>query len=77
MGEALRLFARHLEAHRRLQLGGDSSGGVPDSTSFRLSTIYLASAVRDNGGGAVIARELQTDKGAAAQSNFDDAGLST
>lgn len=31
--------------------------------------------MRDNGGGLVIGTEMQTDKVAAAQRNFDDAGV--
>jgi predicted O-methyltransferase YrrM len=44
-------------------------------TSFGVSAIYLACAVRDNGGGTVIGTELQVEKAAAAQQNFVDAGV--
>ncbi len=40
-----------------------------------MSTIHLASAVRDNGGGRVITTELQKDKADAGLGNFADAGV--
>ncbi|MEU0498398.1 class I SAM-dependent methyltransferase [Mycobacterium sp. NPDC006124] len=49
---------------------------VEYGTSFGVSTIHLAAAVRDNGGGTVIGTEMQRDKAVAAQHNFDEAGLS-
>ena len=49
---------------------------VEYGTSFGVSTIHLASAVRDNGGGIVIGTELQHDKSVAAQRNFVEAGVS-
>ena len=49
---------------------------VEYGTSFGVSTIHLASAVRDNGGGTVIGTELQHDKAVAAQRNFVEAGVS-
>ena len=48
---------------------------VEFGTSFGISTIYLASAVRDNGGGRVITTELNTEKAAWARQNLDEAGL--
>jgi predicted O-methyltransferase YrrM len=45
-------------------------------TSFGVSTLYLAAAVRDNGGGAVIGAEHEPGKVQAARSNFEAAGLS-
>jgi predicted O-methyltransferase YrrM len=48
---------------------------VEFGTSFGISTIYLASAVRDNGGGRVITTELNADKAARAQENLNEAGL--
>jgi predicted O-methyltransferase YrrM len=63
---------------RLLYLLARASGArcvVEYGTSFGVSTIHLASAVRDNGGGLVVGTELQVDKAAAAQRNFDDAGV--
>jgi predicted O-methyltransferase YrrM len=65
-GEALYLLARAAGAQRIVEFG----------TSFGISTIYLAAAVRDNGGGEVITTELEPFKAAAARKNFEDAGLS-
>jgi predicted O-methyltransferase YrrM len=64
-GELLYLLARAVGARTVVEYG----------TSFGVSTIYLASAVRDNGGGTVVTTELQPGKAAAAQRNFDNAGL--
>ncbi len=46
------------------------------ATSFGVSTIYLAAAIRDNGGGCVIGTELVPEKLAIARRNIADAGLS-
>jgi predicted O-methyltransferase YrrM len=64
-GELLYVLARATGATKVVEYG----------TSFGVSTIYLASAVRDNGGGTVIGTELQADKAVAAQRNFDEAGV--
>jgi predicted O-methyltransferase YrrM len=64
-GRLLYLLARATTARTVVEYG----------TSFGLSTIHLASAERDNGGGLVIGTEMQTDIVAAAQRNFDDAGV--
>ncbi len=48
---------------------------VEFGTSFGISTIYLAAAVRDNGGGRVIGTELAESKWRAARSNLAEAGL--
>ena len=45
------------------------------ATSLGFSAIYLAAAVRDNGGGTVIGSELVPDKVKAARRNLADAGL--
>ena len=50
-------------------------------TSYGVSTIYLAAAVRDNvraggGNGVVIGTEYEPDKAAAARAHFGQAGLS-
>ena len=64
-GELLYLLARATGARTVVEYG----------TSFGVSTIYLASAVRDNGGGTVIGTELQPEKAVAAQRNFAEAGI--
>lgn len=48
---------------------------VEFGTSFGLSTIFLAAAVRDNGGGRVVTTELHPDKALAAGDNLAAAGL--
>jgi predicted O-methyltransferase YrrM len=65
-GQLLYLMARAVGARTVVEYG----------TSFGVSTIFLASAVRDNGGGMVVGTELHPDKATAAQRNFDAAGLS-
>ncbi len=57
---------RALQARRVVEAG----------TSFGVSTLYLASAVRDNGGGKVIGTEYEPEKARAALQNFAEAGLS-
>ncbi|MGJ6122921.1 class I SAM-dependent methyltransferase [Mycolicibacterium sp. Y3] len=64
-GRLLYLLARATGARRIVEYG----------TSFGVSTLYLAGAVRDNGGGTVIATEMQQAKAAAAQRNFTESGL--
>jgi predicted O-methyltransferase YrrM len=49
---------------------------VEAGTSFGVSTLYLAAALRDNGGGKVIATEYEPFKAGIARANFDEAGLS-
>lgn len=48
---------------------------VEAGTSFGVSTIYLAAAVRDNGGGTVIATEVEPEKAAIARQHFEESGL--
>src|SRR5438552_18265449 len=60
------LLCRAIGARRIVELG----------TSFGVSTLYLAAAVRDNGGGVVIGVEHEPAKAAAARANFRAAGLS-
>jgi predicted O-methyltransferase YrrM len=48
---------------------------VEFGTSFGISTIHLAAAVRDNGSGQVISTELNAAKAAQARANLTDAGL--
>lgn len=64
--ELCHLLCRSLAARRVVEVG----------TSFGVSTLYLAAAVRANGGGTVIATEYEPAKAAAARSNFEAAGLS-
>lgn len=49
---------------------------VECGTSFGVSTLYLAAAIRDNGGGIVIATEHEAAKAKIARQNFAAAGLS-
>jgi len=65
-GELLYLLARLNQANGIVEFG----------TSFGMSTVYLAAAVRDNGGGWVVGTELSADKVADARANVDEAGLS-
>ncbi len=48
---------------------------VEFGTSFGVSTIYLALAVRDNGGGLVIGTEMVPSKAGKARNNIEEAGL--
>jgi predicted O-methyltransferase YrrM len=48
---------------------------VEAGTSYGVSTLYLASAVRANGGGVVIGTEYEAEKAATARRNFAEAGL--
>jgi predicted O-methyltransferase YrrM len=48
---------------------------VEFGASFGISTIYLAAAVRDNGGGRVISTEIEPSKCRAAQASIRRAGL--
>ena len=56
----LYLLARSINAKTIIEIG----------TSFGVSTIYLAAAVKDNGGGQVITTELSKTKIQKAQANF-------
>jgi len=60
------LLCRALRAKRVVEVG----------TSYGVSTLYLADAVRANGGGVVIATEYEPEKAAAARANFAEAGVS-
>jgi predicted O-methyltransferase YrrM len=59
------LVARTIGARRIVEFG----------TSFGVSTIYLAAAVRDNGGGCVIGSEIEKTKAAKAQEHLREGGL--
>ncbi len=48
---------------------------VEFGTSYGISTLYLAAAVRDNGIGRVVTTELSATKVAAARANLAEAGL--
>ena len=63
--EFCHLLCRSLGATRVVEVG----------TSFGVSTLYLAHAVRANGGGVVIGTEHEPVKAAAARANFAEAGL--
>jgi predicted O-methyltransferase YrrM len=49
---------------------------VEFGTSFGISTLHLAAALRDNGGGRIISTEFEPSKIAKAQANIAAAGLS-
>ncbi|ODT88894.1 class I SAM-dependent methyltransferase [Phenylobacterium sp. SCN 70-31] len=63
--EFCHMMCRALRATRVVEIG----------TSFGVSTLYLADAVRANGGGTVIATEYEPAKAAAARASFEAAGL--
>jgi predicted O-methyltransferase YrrM len=48
---------------------------VEFGTSFGLSTIHLAAALKDNGGGRLVGSELEPGKVARARANLREAGL--
>jgi predicted O-methyltransferase YrrM len=48
---------------------------VEFGTSMGISTIYLAAALRDNGGGQLIGSELESTKAARARAHLNEAGL--
>jgi predicted O-methyltransferase YrrM len=64
-GAFLYLLARSIHAKTIVEFG----------TSHGLSTIYLAAAIRDNGGGKVIGTEFVPEKIAEAQRNLEESGL--
>lgn len=64
-GEFLYLTARAIAAKRIVEFG----------TSFGISTIYLAAAVKDNGGVVVIGTEIEPSKHQRAMANLKEAGL--
>jgi predicted O-methyltransferase YrrM len=64
-GRFIYLAARAIGARTVVEFG----------TSFGISTIYLAAAVRDNGGGLVITTEIEPSKCAVAAANLRAAGL--
>ncbi len=64
-GELLYLTARAIGARHVVEFG----------TSFGISTVYLATAVRDNGGGLVIGSEIEASKHRQAEANLAEAAL--
>ncbi|MEO8115324.1 MAG: class I SAM-dependent methyltransferase [Phenylobacterium sp.] len=64
--EFCHLICRALRAKRVVEVG----------TSFGVSTLYLADALRANGGGVVIGTEYEPAKAAKARAHFAEAGLS-
>ena len=64
-GRFLYMCARARKAKRIVEFG----------TSFGISTIHLACALRDGGGGHLIGSELEPTKARRAQENLNDAGL--
>ena len=65
-GNLLYMLARSSRASSIIEFG----------TSFGLSTICLASALRDNGGGRLVTSEFEASKVARARANLAAAGLS-
>jgi predicted O-methyltransferase YrrM len=64
-GRLMYLLARGAKARSIVEFG----------TSFGISTIYLAAALRDNGGGRVLGTEFESSKVARARANLQAAGL--
>jgi predicted O-methyltransferase YrrM len=64
-GALLYLLARSAGAKHIVEFG----------TSFGISTLFLAAAIRDNGGGRVITTEYLPEKARHAQTNLEAAGL--
>jgi predicted O-methyltransferase YrrM len=64
-GRFLYMMARACKARRVVEFG----------TSMGISTIYLAAALRDNGGGQLIGTELEPTKVARSRANLAAAGL--
>lgn len=65
MGDLLYILARAQRSRTIVEFG----------TSFAISTIHLAAAVRDNGGGRVITTELNAQKVQRARQNLEESGL--
>jgi predicted O-methyltransferase YrrM len=64
-GALLYMLARSCGARAIVEFG----------TSFGFSTLYLAAALRDNGGGRLISCEFELSKAARARQNLADGGL--
>ncbi len=65
-GTLLYMLARSVRAGTIVEFG----------TSFGISTLHLAAALRDNGGGMLIGSEFESSKIARARANLAAAGLS-
>jgi predicted O-methyltransferase YrrM len=64
-GQFIYLLCRSLQARKAVEFG----------TSYGVSTLYLAAAMRDQGGGLVIGTEIETEKARHARDNFAAAGV--
>jgi len=64
-GTLLYVLARSSSARHIVEFG----------TSFGVSTIFLAAALRDNGGGRLVTTEFVAQKAASAAANLREAGL--
>ncbi|WP_028103411.1 O-methyltransferase [Pseudoduganella violaceinigra] len=64
-GTLLYMLARSMKARTIVEFG----------TSFGISTLHLAAALRDNGGGHLITTEFEPSKAQRARSNLADGGL--
>ncbi|MFN5013956.1 O-methyltransferase [Bradyrhizobium sp.] len=64
-GVLLYMLARSCEARRIVEFG----------TSFGISTLFLAAALRDNGGGRLITTEFEPSKTARAKHHLAEGGL--
>jgi predicted O-methyltransferase YrrM len=64
-GTLLYMLARGVNARNIVEFG----------TSFGISTLYLAAALRDNGGGRLITTEFESSKVARARENLTAGGL--
>jgi predicted O-methyltransferase YrrM len=58
-----------------LARGAGARSIVEFGTSFAISTLHLAAALRDNGGGRLITSEFEPSKVARAQAHVDAAGM--
>lgn len=65
-GRLLYMLARRANVRSVVEFG----------TSFGISTLHLAAALRDNGGGLLITTEFESSKVARAQEHVAEAGLS-
>jgi len=64
-GELLYMLARSCKARNVVEFG----------TSFGISTLYLAAALRDNGGGHLITSEFEPSKVERARAHLEEGGL--
>lgn len=64
-GMLLYMLARSCKARTIVEFG----------TSFGISTLHLAAALRDNGGGRLVTSEFEPSKVARARKNLTDAGV--